>query len=372
MPRVIAIVVLSLAAVGVLLYSQRTHGPVTVSGFVEAQDIRVGSRVGGRTATVLVREGDHVKRGDVLVTFDPFDWNEKLAEAEAALAGKNANLAMMKAGMRREEVAQAKAMRDRNKATLDKLVAGARPLEKQILRDKLAIAEAELPKAQRDYERLRDLVAQGIGSQDELAEKTRALESAQARLAQAKDELALAEEGTRAEELAEARANVDQAQAEFEMRESGFRREQVDLAAADAMAAQARVDAIRRQIEELKVLAPCDGYIEAIDLRPGDLVPANAPVATVIDPTDLWVRAYVPERFVKLEVGTKLPIRITSMPERSFAGELTYVAREAEFSPANVQTPEERSKQVFRVKVTLRDGLDVLRAGMTADVVLQP
>ena len=98
---------------------------------------------------------------------------------------------------------------------------------------------------------------------------------------------------------------------------------------------------------------------------------ANAPALSLMDLGNLWVRAYVPENHLNLQNGQKLSVTVDSFPGRKFAGHVSFVARQAEFTPNNVQTPEERSKQVFRVKVTLDEGLDVLRPGMAADVWLE-
>jgi multidrug resistance efflux pump len=111
--------------------------------------------------------------------------------------------------------------------------------------------------------------------------------------------------------------------------------------------------------------------VEAIDLHPGDLVAPNAPAVALLDVSHLWVRAYVPEsRLGEVRLGQKVPVRVDSFPGRRFSGRLTFIAQEAEFTPRNVQTPEERSKQVFRIKVELDAGRDRLRAGMAADVLL--
>lgn len=372
MVRVVVISVLALAAIIALVLNQRSANTPTVSGIVEAQDIRVGSRVGGRCAEVRVREGDRVHKGDLLVRFEPYDLTEKLAEAQMAAKANAARLAMMRAGNRAEEIAAARAARDRMKVILQKLEAGPRPLEVQMLRDRVAAAEAELPKAQNDFDRISELVKQGIGSRDELIEKTRALDVVKARVDAARHELMLAEEGTRKEEIGEARANLAKAEAELALYEAGFRNEEIERIEAETKSAESRVAAILMQIDELQVVAPCDGMVEAIDLRPGDLVAPAAPLATIIDPSDMWVRAYVPERFTAIVPGTQVSVRLTAMSDKPIRGEVVYVSREAEFSPANVQTPEERSKQVFRIKVVLRDAPEQVRAGMTADVVLVP
>ena len=148
------------------------------------------------------------------------------------------------------------------------------------------------------------------------------------------------------------------------MRKSLAPRAAVNAATADAAV-------IERQLEELRVLAPSPGRVEAIDLQPGDLVGAGAPVLSMLDTTNLWVRAYVPENRLTMQVGDEAIVTVDSFPDREFVGIITFIAGEAEFTPSNVQTPEERSKQVFRIKVTLEEGHDVLHPGMPADVLLE-
>ena len=136
-----------------------------------------------------------------------------------------------------------------------------------------------------------------------------------------------------------------------------------ELKSADAQQQlrKAELDEIADQIKELKILSPCDGVVEAVDLQPGNLVAPNAPVLSLLDTSQLWIRAYVPENRMNLQIGQKVPITVDSFPGRKFAGHVSFISRQAEFTPNNVQTPEERSKQVFRIKVALDEGLDVLR-----------
>ncbi len=154
------------------------------------------------------------------------------------------------------------------------------------------------------------------------------------------------------------------------LRNAGYRLEEIAEAKAGLAAAVAAEQVIRQQIDELKIVAPVDGTIEAVDLQPGDLVSGNAPAISIMDTSRFWVRAYVPENRLNLQIDQQVPITVDSYPEQRFRGRITFIVREAEFTPGNVQTPEERSKQVFRIKVTLLDGLDRLRPGMSADVWL--
>ena len=102
------------------------------------------------------------------------------------------------------------------------------------------------------------------------------------------------------------------------------------------------------------------------------MVAAGAPVLSMIDHRHLWVRAYVPQNRIALQVGQRLRVTVDSLPHQEFIGTVTFIARQAEFTPSNIQTPEERAKQVFRIKVALEKGGESIRPGMTADVWLDP
>ena len=319
---------------------------------------------------VHVQEGQSVTAGDILLSLEPYDLDEQLAQAHSALAARQAQLARLRAGFQPEEIEQARARRDRFRAILDKLVAGPRPLEIEILENKLDAARAELVKAEIEEQRIRALFERGQAAKEEMDEVTRVIDSARAAFLVAQGELALAREGTRAEEIAEARAALAEAEQALQLLEGGYRTEEIAEAEANLRAAQAAVDTIERQREELSVRAPGNSVVEAVDLQAGDLVPANAPVISLMDTQQLWVRAYVPENRLNIAVGQQVRLRIDAFPDRLFSGRISYISRNAEFTPTNVQTPEERSKQVFRIKVMLDDGADELRPGMAADVLL--
>lgn len=365
---VVASVVLVAAAVGVLFWQQSREGEFFVSGIIEADDMRVGSRVGGRVERVHVEEGDRVEAGTVLVSLEPYDLNERLAEARAMLAARQAELDKLQAGFRAEEVAEARARRDRLKARLEELEAGPRPLEIEILEDRLTAAEAEFVDAQKEYERVKSFFENDQASREEMDEARRRFDVSRANRRAAANELALAREGTRAEQLAQARAALAEAEHALALLEHGYREEEIAQARAQAEAARAAAAAIEQQIEELRIKAPIDCVVESIELEPGDLMAPNAPVIALLDPSRLWIRAYVPENRLDLKLGQQVSFRVDSYPERRFTGRIAFVSRQAEFTPSNVQTPEERSKQVFRIKVEVTESLDVLRAGMSADV----
>lgn len=372
MSRIVIIaIIVAAGVVGWLYWSQTRPQPLIVSGFVEADEIRVGSRVGGRVSEVTAAEGQTLKAGDVIYRIDPFDLREMLAQAEAQKAANQAELARLKAGYRREEIEQARAKRDQAAATLEKLLAGPRKEETAMARARLSGARATLELAKSEYDRVMKLAKESTTMPIEIDRVTKALKAAQADVEASTQDVAMMEEGSRKEDIANARAAKADAEAALALVEAGYRKEDVAKAEAQVAAAAANVAAIKLRLDELTVTAPTLCEVEAIDLRPGDLVAANGPSVSLVDLSRKWVRAYVPEsRLGEVKLGQRVPIRVDSFPGKRFMSHIEFIATEAEFTPRNVQTPEERSKQVFRIKAMLDEGRDQLRIGMAADVML--
>ncbi len=368
--RVILLMAVAAVLLALLIVAQRSEPPGHVSGFIEVHEIRLGSRIGGRVAQVHVEEGQHVSRGTVLVELEPFDLEQRLQEAEALVAQKQAEYDRLRSGYRAEEIAQARARREQLLAELEKLRAGPRPQEIAAAEAEWKLAMAELELAEEKLKRTQALLAQNSATQEALDEAIAQWQVAQARVRARNEQLDLLREGTRREDLRRAEAQLEEAEQAWKLLEHGYRKEEIDQAAAALRAAEAARDAMRRQLAELKVVAPIDGTVEAIRLRPGDLVPANATTLTLLDMSQMWVRAYLPENQLTLQPGQQVWISVDSYPGERFRGRIAFVARQAEFTPGNVQTPEERSQQVFRIKVLIEEGLDKLRPGMAADVWL--
>jgi multidrug resistance efflux pump len=369
--RAIVIVVVVAALAAALFFSQVRHEPLKVSGFIEADEIRVGSRVGGRVLRVPAVEGQVVNPGDLLVELEPYDLLERRAEAAAALAAKQAQYEQLKAGYRAEEIAQANAARDALAATLEKLRAGPRPQEIAAAAALLDQAKAQQELAQITFDRIKPAFERNAASNAEMDTATQNVAATKAAVVAREQELNQLKEGSRKEDIAEAQAKLAQADANLAQMQKGYRKEEIEAAKANVDAADAALKVIDRELAELKIAAPVKGVVEAVDLQPGDLVAPNAPVLSLMDTSHLWVRAYVPENRMNIQLDRKFRITVDSFPDKTFHGHASFIARQAEFTPGNVQTPEERSKQVFRMKVTLDDGLDVLRAGMSADVWLE-
>ena len=368
--RVFILTGLALLVVVWLFWQQGRTPDFIVSGFIEADQILAGSQVGGRVAEVFAEEGDRVQRGEVLFRLEPFDLEAVSKKAGSNLAAAQAEYARLTAGFRPEEVQQAQARRERARAILEKAVTGPRPQEVTIAREQVRSALAASKLAAAEFVRLEALVSKEQVSKEAYDEAVRAREAAQAELAIAEHSLALLEEGTRKEDIAAAKADFSEAEQALALMHEGYRKEDVDAAAARSASAEAELAAVQARLNELDVLSPCDCILETIELEPGDLVSANAPAVSLLDSDRLWVRTYIPEaRLGHLQIGRIVPVRVDGIKDELFRARISFIAQEGEFVPRNIQTPEERSKQVFRTKLILQEGLDRLRAGMAVDVL---
>jgi HlyD family secretion protein len=329
------------------------------SGTVEARNIRVGSKVGGRVDKVLVREGDSVEPGQILINFDD-------RELQASLAQVRASAEKAERGFRPEEIAEARAAAAQAQAEYELRRNGYRQEDIAVAQAELDRANADEVRAHLDFQRYDALAQKDLVSrqQRDTAEANWKMALAQKQNAQHKlDEL---KRGYRPEEIAAAEARYHQTQAALEKFERGNRRE--DIAAARAALAYDEA-----RYRERQVVAPSAATVEVLDVRPGDLIAPNTPVATLLERDQIYIRIYIPETQVgRVQLGQKAEIRVDSFPNQFFHGVVEQINQQAEFLPRNVQTREERVHQVFGVKVRIEDGSHRVRAGMSADVKLWP
>ena len=354
------VLIAALAAMGA--YSMnwfRRDTALEGSGTVEARNIRVGSKVGGRIDKVLVREGDTVEAGQVLISFDD-------KELQASLAQSRANAVKAERGFRPEEIAEARAAAAQAKAEYEQRRNGYRQEDIDAAGADLDRATADEVRTRLDFQRYDSLAQKDLVSkqQRDTAEANWKMAAALKQNAQHKlDEL---KRGYRPEEIASAEARYHQTEATLEKFEHGSRPE--DIAAAHAALAYDEA-----RYRERQVLAPSAATVEVLDVRPGDLIAPNAPIATLLERDQIYVRIYIPETEIgRVRVGQKAEIRVDSFPHQTFSGSVEQINQQAEFLPRNVQTREERVHQVFGVKVRIDDSSRRVLAGMAADVKLNP
>jgi multidrug resistance efflux pump len=151
---------------------------------------------------------------------------------------------------------------------------------------------------------------------------------------------------------------------------AGARAEEIEGARARVAAADAQIAILAHDRAETTIVAPSSGIVTSRLVEPGELVAVGTPVGIIIDLDHAWVNAYVEEPLVP-SLRLQQPVTVVTDGGDRLEGRVAFIAPRAEFTPRNVQTPEERSKQVFRIKVTLVDGVDRLRPGMEADVWLE-
>ncbi|HSR42779.1 MAG TPA: efflux RND transporter periplasmic adaptor subunit [Longimicrobiales bacterium] len=297
-------------------------GGIVASGTVEATEADVGFEIPGRLRRLPVREGDRVAAGDLLGALDTSELDAAVAEAEAGVASARSALREMELGGRPEEVSRARAV--------------------------LRAAERRAEDAARDLERARRLFDGGAISQEALERAETALTVAEADRDQARDGLALVREGPRPESVEAQRARVRQAEA-----------------------ALARA---RARLADAEVTAPFDGVVAIRHREAGETVSPGTPLITLRDLGDRWIRIYVREDAIgRVSLGQEAEILSDSHPDRTYDGRVFFIGSEAEFTPRNVQTAEERVRLVYPVKVRVAEDPDVeLKPGTPADVRLLP
>src|ERR1700687_1866679 len=328
------------------------------SGTVEARNIRVGSEMAGRTAQVLVREGDRVQPGQVLITFDD-------KELQASLQQSRAAAEKAQRGYRPEEIAEARAAAAEAKAEYEQRRNGYRQEDIAAAQADLDRCKADEIRTHLDFQRYDSLAKKDLVSKQQRDTAEAAWRIAVATVQNAQQKLDLLRRGYRPEEIAAAEAHYQQTQATLEKFERGNRREDVDAAKAALSFDQAR-------FRERQVVAPSAATVEVLDVRPGDLIAPNTPVATLLEQDQIYIRIYIPETEIgHVKVGQKAELRVDSFPNKVFGGEVEQINQQAEFLPRNVQTREERVHQVFGVKVRIMDPAGQVLAGMAADVKLK-
>ncbi len=302
---------------------------VRVSGYVEATEVQVAAEVGGRLLTLAVAEGDRVNPGDLIAQLDTADVALALRRATAERAGADAQVRLLLAGARAEDIRQAEAQRAAAEADL----AGARQ---------------ELASAERDLVRFDSLIASNSGVQKQR-------DDAATRRDVVKDRVRAGEQRVRA--AAEAVARL----------EAGARREEIDAARARLAATDAQIATLQKAMKDATVLAPAAGLVTQKLADQGELLAPRAPIVIVADLDAPWANVYVDEPLIpRVALGQKATI-YTDAGGAGITGTVTFISPKAEFTPRNVQTAEERSKLVFRVKVSVDNRAGVLKQGMPVE-----
>jgi HlyD family secretion protein len=326
----------ALAAVAVLLaVACRDQPPATsirVSGHVEADDVQLAAEVGGRVLEMHVAEGDRVSRGQPVARIDTRDAELAIARARAERAQADAQLRLLLAGSRPEDIRQAAAQ-----TTAAEAEVGA--------------ARAELENAEADLERHESLIRANAGAR-------KARDDARARRDVARDRLAAARERARATSEGAARVR------------SGARREEIEAARARVQAVDAQIATLDKAVADAVVTAPIAGVVTTRLVNVGEMVAPRAPLVVITDLDHAWGEVFVDEPFVPRLVMGQPATLYTDAGGQGIPGKVTFISPKAEFTPRNVQTAEERSRLVYRIKVTVDNTAGTLKAGMPVEAEL--
>lgn len=290
---------------------------IPVSGNVEVTEGNIGFTSSGRIVALPVEEGDSVKEGDRLAVLDSAELESQVAQQKASLEETRTKLRELRAGSRPQEIEQARAA--------------------------VRAAEAEMVNAKRELERADLLYKNGAVSSQQMERAQKTYDTAAAGYRKALETLSLAKEGPRKEEITAAQERVRQA--------------------------EAALSAAQERLKDTVLYAPVSGVALNRNAELGETVAPGTPVYTIGDLARPWVKVYIREPDLGLvKLGQRAEITTDSSPGKVYEGVVSYIASEAEFTPKNVQTPEERVKLVFGVKVRVKNERNELKPGMPADV----
>ena len=307
------------------------EGPARASGYVEATEVRVAPEVGGRVVELAVSEGDRVAEGALIARLDASDLLLTRRKAEADRDQAAAQLRLLQAGSRPEDIRQARAQADSAQADVQAAV-------------------SELEAATADLQRFEALLQSNAGSRKQRDDAATRREIAAARVLAARERGRAAVEG-----VARLRA--------------GARPEEIASARARVASADAQIAALDKSIGDAVLKSPVAGIVTAKLVDAGEMAVPRAPVVIVTDLDRAWANVYVDEPIVpRLRLGQKATI-LTDAGQR-LEGTITFISPKAEFTPRNVQTADERSKLVYRIKVSVDNRDGILKTGMPVEAEL--
>lgn len=355
-----------------LLGACARHTNLQFAGTIETREIQIGSKVGGRVTSVPVEEGQRVKPGAALVLFECDELKAQRRQLQAKVDQAAADLEKLQRGYRPEEIAQAEAAAQQQQALYAAAKKGPREQERLQAKANYTAAKADATNAETTFHRMEMLIRGETISRQQFDDAKARRDSTAEKAESARQYLAMLEEGTRAEDLKAAEERYRQARAEADMLRRGYRKEDIAAARQVLLQAQGALQEIDVRLREAEIDSPTGALVQTVSVRPGDLVPANRIVMTLLEASQLWVKVYVPETELgHVTVGQKAVVHVDSFSDRSFTGSVEQISSQAEFLPRNVQARSDREHQVFGVKVRVDNPEAVLKSGMTAMVQLQ-
>jgi HlyD family secretion protein len=306
---------------------------VRVSGHVEATEVQVSAQVGGQLLELRVAEGDRVAAGDVIARLDTRDTELALQRVRAERQQADAQVRLLRAGARGEDIRQAGA-------------------QFQAATAEIEATQADLVAAEADLARFEALLASNAGSRKQR-------DDALARRDVARGRLQAARERARAGHETVARL------------QAGARREEIEGAVARLAAVDAQIASLEKAVADATIAAPAAGVVTEKLVEQGELIAPRMPLVVITDLAHAWADVFVDEPAIpRLRVGQAATLH-TDAGGDAIPGTVTFISPKAEFTPRNVQTAEERSRLVYRVKVSADNTKGVLKEGMPVEAELR-
>ena len=326
-----ALVLAASAAVAAGCARDEPANTLRVSGHVEATEVQVSGDVGGRMVELRVSEGDRVAAGDVVARLDTRDVELQIQRVRAERAAADAQLRFIQRGPRTEDIRQAEAQADAARA-------------------EVAATAADLKSAETDLARFEALLAANAGSQKQRDDAKTRVDIGRER-----------ERGAR-----ERARGADEVVARMR---AGAVSEEIEGARARVAAADAQIAALEKMRTDATIASPTAGVVTQKLVDQGEVVAPRMPLVVVTDLDNAWANLFVPEPSIpRISLGQ--PAVVLTDAGNRLEGKVTFVSPQAEFTPRNVQTADERSKLVYRVKVSVDNRQGVLKPGMPVDAEL--
>jgi HlyD family secretion protein len=384
MKKVILVIVLlaALGTTGALTYRSlrpETSNRVVVSGNIELTQVDIAFKTSGRLIERTVDEGDTVRKGMIIARLDREQLLRQRETAQAALETAQAQLAQAESALKwqRETMQADIQLRSADLSAAESqlllLKNGARPQEIQEAKAAVAAAQSEFERSKKDWERAQTLHKNDDISTSQYDQFRTRFESAEANLKQANEKAALVMAGPRAETIEAAAAQVARARASLKMGQANAiettRREQ-EIAArrSDIERARAQIALIDTQLADTIASSPINGIVLVKAADVGEILAPGTSVVTVGDIEHPWLRAYIREQDLgRVKLGSKVKVTTDSFPGKVYEGHISFISSEAEFTPKQIQTTEERVKLVYRIKIEIDNQHHELKSNMPAD-----
>lgn len=386
----IAFIAVVLAGLVVKHYIDAQSLQNVYSGTVEATTIPVQPEVGGRITEILVSDGQKVNAGEVVAKIDDRAAKSAVITAESQLKQVEAKLTDLLGGSRAEEirryqanVAQANAGFLQAKAGLDQVKANQEQVQASLKQAK-ANYDRDIENLNYEKKQLSDskaLYKDGAISTEQMDAETHKLNLAKAQFENSKaqyDNVKAQYKGINAQyenskaQNKSAKAQVDAAQSALDLALAGYTGPTIQAQKAAVEAAREAVNMANLNLGKTIIKSPVKGQILYKNVELGQVVSPGTRLVTILNTNDQWVRVYVPEALLsKVVKGQQALISVDAYPGKKFKGEAALISDQAEFTPKNVQTKEERTTIVFGVKVQIKEGFDQLKPGMPADVLFE-